>query len=439
MARRRGRQPPYKNINNPTDFTGGPLPSAESDEEPPVFIAQGATPEAAAYAAGAQARRARKASAPKAFMPVGGAAMPHIPHLGTEHTEGMTMAQNAEQQRYERLMAGQGAMNAGVPEQQHTSVVEMPTPQQVNPQLRGKPAGLGIAPGDVLPEAAKEDPNFRHGSGAMIAASQPELAIKYGVLRNGKWIPGQKLHNPSGGGQRTQLSQKSVEDLQKIAELQKQQTTTEGVGLPETREEAMKGMPEAAKAAASAAGEGEPLSDEERADLKKRLQGMDEFQLATIRERMMKDIIQNDEQKKIIESRLEDLTIDDLLLHNRIKQRVPVIPGKFEPTFQSVNAEEDLALKRLIMDESESVQVSQQYMIDKYSLMAVALGLFAVNGKPMGEHTDQNGNFDDDKFLKKFNRISKLPTHMIASLGVNYAWFEERVRALFVAEDVGNG
>lgn len=432
--RRRGKQPTNKDIDNPTDFTGGSVPGAEDPDQPPVFIPPGMSPEVQAYAAGAQARRARKVAAPKANMPVGGIALPPVPRLDSEHTPGMTMAASADQANFEKLVAAQGTMNTdqGQPE---TSVVEMPTPQQLQP--RGQPANLGILPGDVLPEAATEDPNFRQGHGSMVAAAQPELALKYGVLRKGQWIPGQKIQNP--GGSKKQLSQKSVEDLQRINELQKQQTSTDGVGLPKTKEEAVSQVPEAAKAAAKVAGEGEPLSKEEEVKLKKELGKLDEFQLATLRERMMKDIIQNDEQKKIIEDRLEPLAIDELLLHNRIKQKVPIIPGRFEPTFRSVSGQEDMAIKRLITEESDSIQVSQQYLVDKYSLMAVTLGVYAVSSAPLSEHLDNEGNFDDEKFLAKFNRVSKLPTHMLASLGVNYGWFEERVRALFVADEVGNG
>ena len=437
MARRGRKQPDNKDINNPADFTGGQVPSAENPQ-PAVFIAPGVDPAAAAYAAGAQARRARKAALPKANMPVGGAPMPHVPNLGSDHVAGQTMSQTAEQQNYERLMAAQGSQNTGVPgaDNRAPSVVEMPPPQALQPQ--GQPANLGIRPGDVLPDSAREDPQFRRGQGDMVAAAQPNMALKYGVMRQGQWVAPQKLQNPNGQPQR-HLSQQSVDDLAKIQELQRQQTTTEGSGLPTTEAEAMKGLPDAAHAAAQAAGKGASMTEEEKEQIKEEVDKLDEFQLATVRERMMKDIIQNDKQRDLIEARLDDLKIDDLLLHNRVTQEVPIIPGKFTPTFQSVNAQEDLAIKRLIMQESEGVQVSEQYLIDKYSMFAITLGLKAVNGKELGTHEDNQGHFNDEKFFEKFNRIARLPTHMIASIGVNYGWFEERVRKLFVAEEVGNG
>jgi hypothetical protein len=104
-----------------------------------------------------------------------------------------------------------------------------------------------------------------------------------------------------------------------------------------------------------------------------------------------------------------------------------------------MTGEEDLAVKRLIMSESRSVEVSDRYLLDKFALMALAVGLKEINGKPMGEHVGEEGSFDDDKFWKKFRRVLKLPLHMLASIGVHHFWFEARVRKLFVAEKVGNG
>ena len=46
---------------------------------------------------------------------------------------------------------------------------------------------------------------------------------------------------------------------------------------------------------------------------------------------------------------------------------------------------------------------------------------------------------DEDAFWKKFEYVARFPFHMLASLGVNYFWFDVRVRKLFVAEKLGNG
>jgi hypothetical protein len=154
---------------------------------------------------------------------------------------------------------------------------------------------------------------------------------------------------------------------------------------------------------------------------------------------MMKDIINNEEQRDLIEKRCTPLDITDLIMRGFVTQRVPVIPNKFEPEFQSMTGGEDLAIKRLIMQESKGLEVSDRYLLDKFSLMAVTIGLRAINGNVIPTHQDNNGKFDEEAFWRKFDFVSKYPFHMLASLGVNYFWFDIRVRKLFVAEKLGNG
>ena len=134
------------------------------------------------------------------------------------------------------------------------------------------------------------------------------------------------------------------------------------------------------------------------------------------------------------------LSISDIS-DNRTDFTASEIPTyeKFEITFQSMTGEEDLELKRMIMEESKSVEISDRYLLDKYSFMSVAIGLHSINGKPLGDVSDDEGNFSEEMFWRKFNRVLKLPLHMLASAGVNLFWFEARVRKLFVAEKVGNG
>jgi len=71
--------------------------------------------------------------------------------------------------------------------------------------------------------------------------------------------------------------------------------------------------------------------------------------------------------------------------------------------------------------------------------MGVAAGLFAVNKKVLPSHLDKDGHFNDDLFLQKFNLVIKYPFHMLSSLGINFFWFDVRVRMLFKAEMVKNG
>ena len=56
------------------------------------------------------------------------------------------------------------------------------------------------------------------------------------------------------------------------------------------------------------------------------------------------------DQKDIIEGRLKELSIEEMIMQNRVTQDIPIIPGKFWFELQSMTTEEDLAVKRLIHD-----------------------------------------------------------------------------------------
>ena len=383
------------------------------------YIHPGVNPEALRRA-GQQGGRV--GGLPKTTALVAGGRGPSVPRLDGPTQEGVTMAQQAEAAR----RASAGPVVPG-------GIVEAPQPTS--------PAGMGLLPVDLLPEQAMQDPSFQQGHGSMYAAAQPHLAKKYGVIRNGKFIPPQKFSE-----QRPGLRAETLRDLETLNELAKQQQANQPVGaLHGSEAEAEASLKGSAAEAAARAGNvpgddsSEPLTEKEKEELGKAIDKMDEFDLDSFRQAMMRDIINNPDQKELIEGRLNPLNIDEIILRNRVKQTVPIVPGKFEITFQSMTGEEDLELKRMIMEESKSVEISDRYLLDKYSFMSVAIGLHSINGKPLGDVSDDEGNFSEEKFWRKFNRVLKLPLHMLASAGVNLFWFEARVRKLFVAEKVGNG
>jgi hypothetical protein len=72
------------------------------------------------------------------------------------------------------------------------------------------------------------------------------------------------------------------------------------------------------------------------------------------------------------------------------------------------------------------------------AVYTVTAGLYALNNNVLPSHM-KNNEFDEESFRKKFNYLKKYPIHMLSSLVANYAWFDTRVRALFVTESVKNG
>jgi len=404
-------------------------------------------PAALAYAAGAAARRSAKGALPKYQTPVADGPGPAIPPLEQPHQEGMTMEQQAAMYRQHNTAqqaaqlagqprgagsiiesggAGVGSMAAGAPK------LTMPTPAQI-----------GIQPGDMLPPEAQQDPNFRKGQGALVAASQPDMALKYGVVRNGMRIPPQALQanvgqygGPSSGNR--QLSQDSVRDLQALQGLQAaQQTRPEG--MPRDEKEAEEQAAKSSAAASAHAGTPPKPGEATDKEVAAAIREMDDFDFDQLRRQLQEDAIRNPEQKRIIEGRLEPLDIDEIIMKDRVKQKVPIIPGRLVYTFLSMTGDDDLALKRLLMKESKSVEVTDQYLLEKFSFMAVACGLYAINNNVLPSHLGDDGEFDDKKFWEKFRWVLKRPLHMLGSIGANHSWFETRVRKLFTAEKVGNG
>jgi len=388
------------------------------------------SPAAQKYAQDLAARRSASAL-PKYADEVAGGPTPHIPRFDQPY-EGppATMAQVAEQQRLQ---------------EQRGSIIEQqrPQPQQV-------PA---ILPTDILPPEAQQDPSFMQGAGSMYAASQPQMAYKYGVIRNGQRLAPQQLGQPgapprpspvgSGGGANLRRpASETASDMAKIEELNRAQQKAEESPLVN----AAVNSPAGAAAGIGGGSRGGDIAEKEmtQEELKKKVNELDEFDLNSLHEIMTRDLLNNEEQRKIIEARLEPLDIGSLIVDGFIRQRVPIAPQTgdsqgFVPEYESLSGDVDLALKRLIVEESKTLKVDDRYLLDKYSLMGVAAALCSVNGKPFPPFRDGDGNFSDELFWKRFNRIVKLPIPMLASIGVNYFWFDIRVRRLFVAKNVKNG
>lgn len=401
-------------------------------EMPGVFIAPGVDPTkapgVAAYQAGVMARRG--GALPKADMPLN-PPRPPVPLLsGGPSRPGQTMAEAAAFERGAEQHAAQWTST----EQGARSIVE---PDVSGPQ----PLKLAIYPTDLLPKEARQDPEYRSGQGSDVAVNQPNLAAKYGVLRKGAFIPPQKLtgsHDP----QQRQLRPETVKDLEDLRRLQQGQGVS---GLDQDDVEARKavagGIGGSAGRAAGASVDPTPeVSEDERAKLlKDAIDRMDAFEFSQWRQLMMRKVIASEDERELIESRLQPLDLAELLLKGVIRQRIPIIPGKYELTLQSYEGQVELGLKRLLMLESRSVNVGDQYLLDKHMFMSLAVGLHKVNDMVFPDIVNQDGVFDDELFLAKFNKVMRLPMHMLASIGVNQMWFEMRVRKLYSATAVGNG
>ena len=370
------------------------------------YVHPSVDPRAAAYARGLAER--------KYSDPVAGGPTPPIPRLDQKHTDGMTMADQARAQR------GPGSIfeSADAPRPANTPY---------------------ILPSDMLPPEATSDPAYQQGMGSGYASAQPELARKYGVIRNGQRLPAQMLNGgPNEKPQQGRLRKETIEGLKALQEAQKKADDTDLIAENESNN-----SPAGAATRIGSMPNAPNSPTPERAmtpdEIKKAVSQLDEFDLDQLHNMMVRDLLNNEEQRKIVEDRLEPMNLADLVMDGFVIQRVPVSVGEFEPSFRSLGGDDDLACKRLIVEEAKSLKVDDRYLLDKYAFMGLTCALYAINGKPLPDHRDKEGNFDDDLFWAKFRKVVRLPLPMLASLGVNYFWFDVRVRKLFVAKSVKNG
>jgi len=420
------------------------------------YVQPGATPHAVGYAAGLSARHG--GGLPKYAQPVAGGPSPAMPALEQPHVEGRTMAEQAMQTRgmdAQRHVAQAMADHAGsivVPEQAPVAQREL-GPQDVR-----------LMPQDILPEEATQDPRYQRGTGSQMAQMQPHLAAKYGVIRNGQRLMPRDLtpgahSGPMPGappGQRARRSGTEIaQDLQRVLAAPGHVALREGSdddpgptpppGIPRTVSEAdaQAAMGPGGSAAQAGKAPVPPILDassaesEERA--KKLLNDMDDFDFERLRREMLSDILKNPGQREAVEARLTPLDVGELIMKNTVRQRVPIRPGVFEPTFESMPGDVELRLKQLLVQESKSIAVTEAYLLDKYAVMTTTAGTVAINGNPAPSMYDTAGDFNEDLFWAKFKWMLKRNIHMLASLGIHYSWFEQRVRRLFVADEGKGG
>lgn len=416
------------------------------------YVQPGVDPKALGYAAGIAAR----GGLPKTNTPVAGGPPPPIPALEQPHREGMTMAAQASASRgHDSQRISAQAI------QQHLSSGGIIVPEEPQaPAPQGPPQNLPLQAGDILPEEATKDPHFQHGTGSRMAQMQPHMASKYGVIRNGQKLTPQDLASGRGGGPAPNLRggrpprspQDIARDFQQVVQApparprdeDEEESPEPPPGIPRTDEEAVRQADAGPGGAAKHAGQAPIVpgieEPDEEADkrAKKIVENLDDFDFERLRREMMQDVLKSPRQQEIIEKRLQPMDISELIMKNKIRQRVPIVPGKFEVTFETMSGDLDLKLKQLLIKESKSIAVTEAYILDKHSLMTVAAGTFAINGNPLPAMYDEKGDFNEELFWTKYMWVTKRPLHMLASIGINYSWFEQRVRKLFVA-DAGKG
>lgn len=248
--------------------------------------------------------------------------------------------------------------------------------------------------GGILPPEALKDPRALRGVGAAYAANQPAWRGK-----------GEK------GGQGV-LSEETIEGLQALNEFQREAHAEQ----QRQKEEADRQKEEA---------ETKFFEDE-----------LSKFSPSFMNQYQREiNELNTPELREATEKRCKPIDVEQLIVDGEARQDVPIISGKFVVTFRTITGEENLEVERLVFGSDEP----DIYVFDKLSMMQLCCGLYAINGQVLPNHL--NGRtFDLDLFKHKFRKVIVQPLVMLASMGINFTWFDQRTRKLFVdLEPLKNG
>lgn len=147
-------------------------------------------------------------------------------------------------------------------------------------------------------------------------------------------------------------------------------------------------------------------------------------------------VLNNKKRRQEIEKRCEPMAIEDLLMRDEVRQLVQIVPDKFFVVFRSLTPEESLFIKQILAREQAP---SDSYALEKYSLLQLACSVVSINGKEFTDHRNKDGDPQDDLFKLKMKQLMKKSGYVINDLGINYMWFDIRVRKLLTSDTLGNG
>lgn len=150
------------------------------------------------------------------------------------------------------------------------------------------------------------------------------------------------------------------------------------------------------------------------------------------------DRMATDEVRKAVEARCKAIDLMDGIAEGVFKQVVPIIPGKLEVEFQSIDGSDAQSVRLLLLkwiDSDKNVDFLYQ---DVLSLMSLTISLVRINSRTLPPHRTKappgHAEFDENAFMLKYKAVRALPSPILHMLGVNAKWFDERVREAVTME-----
>lgn len=127
-----------------------------------------------------------------------------------------------------------------------------------------------------------------------------------------------------------------------------------------------------------------------------------------------------------------------MLLRQRVEQKIPIIPGKFEILVRDTTGIEDTFIKqRLASEYYERTEISASYAASKLARFRLAFCLLSVNNKQLTDISIENEPATEQEikaFKEKVQFVSKYPDDLIQDLDIQIVWFKDRVRLISMAD-----
>lgn len=147
----------------------------------------------------------------------------------------------------------------------------------------------------------------------------------------------------------------------------------------------------------------------------------------------------SEKRRKLIEGRLPQLQIEDMIVQRELTQTIPIVPNKLHVTLRTFNQREHLFCLRYVYKYGGS----QLYVEELLTTCKLTCSVFAINGAPLPDHRVDVGKrgeeVDEKKFEEKMFNIASFPVQILADFSVQMIWFNDRVNDLLSLDNLKNG
>ena len=140
-------------------------------------------------------------------------------------------------------------------------------------------------------------------------------------------------------------------------------------------------------------------------------------------------------RKKLIESRLAPLRIEDMYLHGECRQLVDIIPGRLSVTYRTPSGAETLHIRRKLGEARTEINM---YVNSYHSILELCSYIHSLNGEVFPPLVDK-GIVSEEAFKKRQDKLGSLPQLVLEDIWVNQRWFLARVRAAATADNLKGG